>query len=133
MQIYNLKVFDDVIAGTGRTWYSSDEYNELLGAADWMVVGAVVSAIGGTSPQLQVTVQGSCDNDTWEETGGYVVVSTAIAASGLYFGTELGNPFPSYIRLALTLGGTSPQCRVQLYATGRARGRASLEFGAISA
>jgi hypothetical protein len=127
MRLYNLSVFDDIIAGTASTWYSQGDYDKALASADWLVIGASITAVSGTTPTLTVQLEQCCDGLNWIAVGSPVLNATSLSANGLYFG-EAGAGgaliFMSYLRAKITLGGTTPQCRLKLYVTGRARGGA---------
>jgi hypothetical protein len=64
----------------------------------------IVTAVSGTSPTLDVKIQHSADGSTWRDLA--IGLDGSIAQVGEYF-----IPFETglrYIRLAWTIGGTSP-------------------------
>ena len=124
MRWYNQQIFDDIITGTGTSWYSPADFNDLLGTADAFAVAAAVSAVSGTSPTLTVQAEHSCDGQNWNATAS-AEISTAIANDLLYWGYryEETTILMSLVRFKITLGGTTPQCRLKLFATGRGGGR----------
>ena len=124
MRQSTLFVFDDFISGTGTTWYSGAEFNAKIGMADMFAVFALVQPpVSGTSPTVTVASQHSVDGRNWIATGSTELSAVAIAANGAYYGGNPGHFFGAalapFVRLAITLGGTSPQCRLKLYVTGR--------------
>lgn len=66
----------------------------------------VAGTVSGTSPTLDVKVQDSADGSSWADTG---VAFTQVTATGSRQQRELrvraGRP---YVRVATTVGGTSP-------------------------
>jgi hypothetical protein len=66
----------------------------------------VAGTVSGTSPTLDVKLQDSADGSSWADTG---VAFTQVTATGSRqqreFRTKQGRP---HVRLAATVGGTSP-------------------------
>lgn len=129
MLTFHELVFDDIITGTGTTWYTaSGDLAQRIGKADALVFQACTSFVSGTSPSLTVTVQHSPEGEdgTWKNAdtstySGTVTNGGAVSgSSGLFFPNLLG-----FIRLGFFLTGTSPQCRVKLFVTGRSWGSSS--------
>lgn len=126
MRHATLFVFDDFISGTGTTWYSGAEFNGKIGQADFFAVFALVQPpVSGTSPTITVASQHSTDGRNWITTGVTELSGVSIANNGIYSGSNAGhlavngNPLAPFVRLAVSLGGTSPQCRLKLYVTCR--------------
>lgn len=124
MRQSTLFVFDDFISGTGSTWYSGAEFNNKIGHADFFAVFALVQPpVSGSSPTLTVASQHSVDGRNWIATGVTELSAVSIANNGVYSGSNpghvAGTPLAPFVRLAISLGGTSPQCRLKLYVTGR--------------
>ena len=126
MHLYTLEVFDDVISGTSGTWYSAAHQNGVLGTADVFAIQAVATGVSGTGPLLTVRLQASADNEYWTNAGGTAEINAqSIAVNDtVLVGTNPGVT-QANVRLQITLGGTSPQCRLRLYVTGRAYGGSS--------
>lgn len=89
--------------------------NALLGAVDLYTVFAVATSVSGTLPSVNVYVDQSCDNRTWI-LGSSAIISGALSEGQVLHGT---GPFAAFLRLRVTLGGTSPQCRLRLRVAGR--------------
>lgn len=121
MRIVNIEIFDEIISGTGTTWYSPAELNHKLGAADVFAVQATTTMVLGGFPTVTVQGQHSADDQNWIATPspeinwfmseGSTIIGGQTASSVLL----LAN-----LRFAISLGGTSPQCRLKLWFTGRA-------------
>jgi hypothetical protein len=130
MRLYHMQIFDDLIEGTSSAWYSGAEYNDVLGSADYIVVSAVVTGLGG-SPTLTVSSEDSGDALHWipaptAEINGVTLTANDTVYSGVVFGQ--GGILLSLVRFKITLGGTTPKCRLKLYATGRVRGRTGMSM-----
>ena len=74
--------------------------------AELRVELSVSGTVSGTSPTLDVKLQDSADGSSWADTG---VAFTQVTATGSRqqreFRTKQGRP---HVRLAATVGGTSP-------------------------
>jgi hypothetical protein len=119
MRKFNVQVFDEIITGTGTSWYTSTEFNEPLGSADLLTLQAITTLVAGTSPTLTIAAEHSADGANFVEYPSAVFGPTAIASEGTYdslFG--YGEPLLPRVRFKLTLGGTTPACRVRLWVTG---------------
>lgn len=81
-----------------------------------MTAEVIVTAKSGTSPTLDVKIQGSTDNSTWVD----VVVFKQISAVGTYRRKVLA-PY-RYWREYHTLGGTSPSFSTKIAWTVGGRG-----------
>lgn len=115
-------VFDNVISGTVTTWYSAAEFNRLVGRADFFAVQTYVTNVSGTSPTLTVTSDMSADSQNWVATGVTEISAQAInsvpSASGSNNG-QTSSYLAANVRFKITLGGTTPACRLKLYVTTR--------------
>lgn len=123
MRVISTEIFDDLIIGAGP-WFSGAQFNTALGAADIVVIQACTRAVSGTSPTLTVQAQHSADNQFWINTqalpeinGLSIANETTLVAQVAAGATSL--MLLANLRFQITLGGTSPQCRLKLYATGR--------------
>lgn len=119
MRAFTILAFDDMISGTASTWYTPMDLNDLLGASDALVLHASTSAVTGTGPTLTCQVEHSASAEDWAAVG-LAQISTSIANDGSYKGlVDTFNPVMlGFVRVKITLGGTSPACRLKLYATG---------------
>jgi hypothetical protein len=113
-------VFDDVVQGTS-TIYTDPTWNEPMGVADVVSIGYIASQVSGTSVTLTIAVETSPDNVNWFTPGGTppvdavsIPANTKTAAGAGYF-----NNGSRYTRLAITLGGTTPNARLQVWWNGR--------------
>lgn len=122
MREFNKDVFDEIISGTGNTWYTPASFNDLLGSADFLGIYAATTNVSGTSPTLTVQAQHSADGQNWVNVSGTPELSAvSIASNTGYYGSDngLAPVLASFVRFQITLGGTSPQCRLKLSVTGR--------------
>ena len=121
MRRLTVQVFDEYIAGTTTTWYTSCAYDELFGSADSLVIQAVTEQVSGTT-NLVITPQHSCNGLDWKDctsvlsqlgvvTDGTYLMDTAFFAS---------QTFLTYVRLKITLTGTAPACLLKVIVCGRA-------------
>ncbi len=109
-------VFDETIVGTGVSWYSSEEHGALLTSADSYTLIAHVSNASGTTPTFSVFLETSSDARHWFAAS-TLLSAQSVANEAVYkagFAAETG-----FARLRVTLGGTSPRCRLTLGVTGR--------------
>ncbi len=115
-------VFDEFVVGA-VTVYTSPAHNDLLGRTERLAIQAVVDQVTGTSPTLLVRQEHSSDQRNWSDKSGTAEIpATAITAgsTNVLTGYEVGtNPSHGYVRLEITLGGTTPQAHVKLWVTGR--------------
>lgn len=122
MRIFNHQVFDDVIVGAGKTWYSQTDMNAELGTAFSFAVQANTSWVSGTLPTLTVKSEHSPDSENWIATGVTEISAVALVNNGTFFGSYfsgvLNQTLGRFIRFNISLGGTAPQCRLKLYVTG---------------
>lgn len=125
MRAFNQLVFDAVIQGTTVT-YTDPSFNTLIGSADTLAIEAIVDQVSGTSPTLTVDLQHSGDNRNFVSklTGASAVIpalTLSTSAITTTLGTEPSSPnvLLGYVRLALTLGGTTPSAHIRIYVTGR--------------
>lgn len=126
MRIATYQVFDQTISGSIITWYSGSEFNALLGQADFAAIQAFPTNVPNTTTQLTVTFQTSADSQNWVSMSSQSINGTLVnnvSLSGYAQGGENlgGDVFGAHVRLAISLGGVNPSCRLKLYYTGRAR------------
>lgn len=128
MRILAEQLFDKDIAGAGVTWYTGAEYNDVLGAADALVFQVLVANVSGTFPTLTVGVEHSSDNQHWvsimpvSQTGVPEIDALPISDNQslmIYKDGFENGVLLAYIRLAVSLGGSDPACRLKLFACGR--------------
>lgn len=120
MRILNVLAFDEVIDGTSSTWYTPAELNDTLGAADYLGLQAFAMGVSGTTPTLTIAIEHSANNVNWVALAGTPELNAvSIASNTSYLGATTSPGFGS-MRARITLGGTTPQCRLKLFITGRA-------------
>lgn len=125
MRIQTLQVFDQFIKDTTTTWYSESQYNNVIGRADFFAIQAYATSVTAGAT-LTVTTQISADSQNWiagnllgPEINGADIAATPTQVG--YFYPFAGIPMAAYVRLAVALGGASPECRLKLYVTLRSR------------
>jgi len=114
MLLFNQQVFDEIITGTGLTWFTGAQYSTMLGSADHLIIMGYLTSVSGTSPTITQGWYHSADGQNW-------VVNT-VAPVAISEGVKLLTPvygYLPYMRITLALGGTSPACRVKLHVAGR--------------
>jgi len=129
MLAYNKLVFDNTISGTVGTWYSPCLYDDLLGSADAIHLMVHPMSVSGTSPTVTCRLEHSADGRKWIQVSG----TAEINAQALVNDTAIGSTTPSlqtitpylqFVRVKVTLGGTSPVAGLKIYAAGRVSGGA---------
>jgi hypothetical protein len=124
VQLFHFLVFDDAIEGTTAT-FSNSRFNAQLATADRFQIMGVVSQVGVSSgtPTLTVQLQHSADNRNFVDKSGTAEIDAATlstTAVTVVSGNDAGSvPLGGFLRLEITLGGTSPKARVRLWVTGR--------------
>jgi len=116
----NQLVFEGPVDGD-RTYYSDPELNAMLAQADKAVVYARSSNAGGTTPTFTVDLEHSLDNRYFVSYS-TLITQEDIGANSVFhaFGSDTGaNPAGGYVRLAITLSGTSPTGDLSIWMTGR--------------
>jgi hypothetical protein len=125
MQKFNTLVFDESLSGTGTTWYSDADFSDMLGECDSLAIEARTTNVSGTSPTLTVQVEHSADNQNWLSLAGTAEINAQAIANDTAIVPIIGSSsvIPlGFVRLRVALGGTTPACRLKIYATGRQRG-----------
>ena len=113
--------FDDFIMNT-TTVYTPQSLNDALGAFDKLTMQAVCDSITGTSPTITVQIEHSVDQRHWTAKNGtaeIAAVAISVAAPNSVGGDTSSVGSLGYVRLAITLGGTSPTAHVKVWVTGR--------------
>lgn len=120
MRTLTILAFDEIIAGTGSTWYTPDSYHAELGACDFLVVTAQTTGVSGTVPTVTCTFEQSADGRQWLANGASPEINGFSMANDAITWGAPANPLLRFVRVKITLGGTSPQCRLKLFINGRA-------------
>lgn len=123
MRVATYLVFDQAIAGTSTTYYSSAQFNRQLGEADFYAVQAYTTNVSG-SPTLNVQSQYSADGQNWLPVAP-PDISTTITSGASVAGSNLGltaNMPTAFVRFAISFtAGTSPSCNLKLFFTAHSR------------
>lgn len=101
---------------------SNPEMNGLLGAADRVIVHAIVNDYESTpTPQLQLTAEDSSDGENWAALSQSVIPTTTLITAPSVFRGEVEFPHGRYLRLTLRIQGlgtsTSAYANVALRAS----------------
>ena len=134
MRLFNQLVFDEVVAGTTSV-YTDPKWNTIFGAAEKLVIEAVVDNVTTASGSATITafIEHSADNLHFQQkngTGGSnpEVQITGMSAGSTYVkvGTDPtsasnpGIPSAAFARLNIALSvATTPQAHVKIWVTGR--------------
>ena len=124
MRMFHDIVFEGWMAKAGSTVYSDPIFIDRMGAADQIHVSGYASSVTGTSPTLTIGSEESIDRFHWVPRDSGIVNAAPLSTvtETLFQGLDLD---PSqfgklgYLRIYLTLGGTSPQGFFRVWVTGR--------------
>ena len=124
MRTLNVLAFDEVVTGTGTTWYTPQALNSELGRCDIFGLQAYTTGVLGTSPTLTVSLQHSGDDQNWRVLSSSLpeLNATSISSDTSRYAYRSDASPARFVRAAITLGGTNPQCRLKLFITGRSFG-----------
>lgn len=114
-------VFDDVVQGTTPV-YTDPKWNERLAQPDAVALLLVASQSSGTSPTVTVDGETSSDGVNWFAFGSSSIISAlALSSTDKTSGESAGymSNGGKLVRLKITLGGTTPSTRLQIWWTGR--------------
>lgn len=122
MRLFHVAVYDENVEGTG-TLYTDPSHNALLGSVEKLSIFAITDTASGTSPTLTVQIEESGDQVHWVSKAGTAEINAA-AVSTTALTTAVGRdtgatPSNGFLRLRVTLGGTTPKAHVRLWVTGR--------------
>jgi hypothetical protein len=110
MLLESALVFDQVISGTGKSWYTSADFNASLGRADILTIQAVTTSVFGTGPpKVTVATETSFDGRLWASLGNTILESTisdGVSNQGSVLGLFV--PIGSAVRLKISLGASCP-------------------------
>jgi hypothetical protein len=126
MRIFTILAFDGYYASSQT---SHIRFAEVMGGVDMLHVGGYTTQVTGTSPTMQLYLEGSPDGTLWS------LQKTLFSALALSTGAETvfqaqdDDPNTSvrfrYTRLGMALQGTDVRCFIQMWVTGRDRSRRS--------
>ena len=118
--LFNHKVFGSALSGTTAVTTPA-ELNGVLSQAEKFFVFARTAAVSGTNPTLTVKLQHSNDNENWSDKS--TLINAAALKAGQVeasFGSDAGSTVGgAFMRLQISLGGTSPQASIEIYLCGR--------------
>ncbi len=119
MRRFNKDVYKETHDTGATARYTSAEFNDLLGSQDVLVVQYSAVKVAGTTPTLTIGLQGSNNGVDWKD------IMTLVSAASLTAGTvntgiaSTDKDLPSFVRLAISMGGTTPSAEIQVIACGR--------------
>lgn len=119
MKSFHALVFEDVVAGTTAV-HSETQLNELLAMAEGYEVVAIASQVTGASARLTIELEASSDNRNWV-TDAAVISSAALSTTDqtMVGGKSSMDIRSGFARLRISLSGTDPAARLEVYVTGR--------------
>jgi hypothetical protein len=121
MRKLSILAFDDFVMST-TTVYTTMALNETLGAFDKLTIQAVCDSATGTTPTITVAIQHSGDQRTWIAKNGTAEINAfavTVATPSTIGGDTSATGSMGFVRLAITLGGTTPTMHVKLWVTAR--------------
>lgn len=124
MRGFNQLVFDASVTGAAAV-STKDEFAELLGRGDDLVVEVEVETSSGTSPTLTLDVFHCNSGKVYQAaTNGTIITADSIATApyrkvAIYAKTST-QILGALVQLRVTLGGTLPAARVRIWVCGRA-------------
>lgn len=100
------------------SFYTNAEFNAMLGQAERLVIHAVVTESSGTSPTVTVVLEDSSDNENFDDVvtliNGVSLSSTPLTERAA---TTSSQVYGRFVRLKVTLGGTSPTATMTIRAS----------------
>ena len=124
MRNFVVKAFDQYVVGTTNA-FSPTNLSELLGSADRICGLIVVHAFTGTNPTVTVQFEHSFDGTRWLNQNPTPEVD-AWSPPGFFNTNGFSStriPTLNYVRMRVTLGGTSPSVALEIWLTGRSPNR----------
>ena len=123
MRKITMLVFDDFIPSNAQV-FTAAVLNDRLGQFDHLVLNAVADQSAGTNPTLAAQISHSSDQRNWTNKNGTAEIpATAIpvgaTTSLVGWDSSPNNPTLGFVRIGITLAGTSPAAHVKLYVTAR--------------
>lgn len=115
------KIFHNYVSGN-QSFYTDTRYADMLGGVERLSITGAVAVITGTSPTLTIQLENSPDLTRWLSQSATAEIDNVPIGPGSYtigFDSTLDVPFAAYVRLRITLGGTSPAGLVTIFACGR--------------
>jgi len=115
-------MYDENIEGT-TALFTDPSQNALLGSVEKLTIYTITDTVSGTSPTLTVQIEESPDQINWTNKSGTaeingVALSTTQKTSTV--GRDNGTvPASGFIRLRVSVGGTTPKAHIRIWVTGR--------------
>ena len=113
--------FDDFVMSS-TVVYTTQALNEVLGTFDKLTIQAMCDSATGTNPSITVRMEHSGDQRSWVIKNASpeipTTVITATSPSIIGGDTSLVGSM-AFVRLAITLAGTTPTMHVKLWVTAR--------------
>lgn len=125
MRIFHELAFEGYVStNTSSANYSLSHLDEKMGAVDMIHVSGFATQVIGTSPTLTVQIESSIDRHNWYSTASPIISAITVApGQETLFQANDVNPYAfskfRFVRLKMTMGGTSPQGRFCIWVTGR--------------
>lgn len=120
MRKLSILAFDDFVTST-PTVYTTMALNEALGAFDKLTIQAICDSLSA-SPTVTVAIEHSGDQRNWIAKNGTAEIAafapTTTIPSKAGGDTSLVGSM-GFVRLAITLGGTTPSMHLKLWVTAR--------------
>ena len=115
-----IEAFNDSLQGTTTT-YSPTRFNEVLGSFDKLAIQMIAEQPGGTSPTFTVALEHSNDQRNWVSKSTLISAqAVSTSAPTVVSASDAGTtPTMAFVRLAVTMGGTTPSCRLKILVCGR--------------
>lgn len=123
MRKFAMLVFDEFVPNATQV-FTPATLNDRLGSVDHLGIQVIADNVSGTSPTVTVQIQHSTDQRNWLGKNGTAEINaSAISAAQTTqlqgFDASPNNVTFGFVRLAITLGGTSPAAHLKIYVTGR--------------
>jgi hypothetical protein len=122
MRLFHAQVYDENIEGT-TALYTDPSNNGLFGSVEELSIFAVADTVSGTTPTLTVQIEESADQIHWVNkipTAEINAQALSLTVKTVVVGRDNGSvPSSGFLRLRVSLGGTTPKAHVRLWVTGR--------------
>jgi len=120
MIAFSEEIFRTYVSGT-QSVYTDMRFAALLGSVERLSVWAFNLVVSGTTPSLTIQIEQSPDGIRWQNQGSVPECNNISIVSLTYISFDSANdvPMANYVRLRITLGGTSPATLLRLQAAGR--------------
>lgn len=120
-QIFSQKVYTGGVSGV-VTVVTDPALNTVISQAEKFFVQLRAAQTSGTSPQVKLRLQSSCDGVDWTDKGAAIINTSSITVGAVtyLYGNDPGTtPGGGLMRLAIDLLGTSPSTTLDVWLVGR--------------